>query len=158
GYPARRTSFIHRVRTVLIATTVGGSFGGIVVLLFLAPSIERRTLIEERQLSQSASTPTLRLNRSPTDLESAKAAGAGGHLAGAAAPVPTTNSTLAAPSRLIFTEQRTATDRRPGEPAAAAAETAAQAITLVETTNKPPHVAISRIHSGYRRYALGKYY
>jgi hypothetical protein len=159
GYPPRRNSFIRRVRTVLIATAVGASFGGIVVLLFFAPSIERRTLTEERQLSQSASTPTLRLNRTPTDLESAKASGVGGQLAGAAATGSTPSSTLAMPSRPITAEQRTVTDHRPGEPVAIAAETAAQAITPVETNaTKRPHIAISETRSGYRRYALGKYY
>jgi hypothetical protein len=93
------------------------------------------------------------------DIVSAKAAELTGHSAGAGATVPTTNSTLAAPSRPIFTEQRTATDRGPGEPAAPAAETAVQAITLVETNAaKPPHIAINKIHNGYRRYALGRYY
>jgi hypothetical protein len=147
------------VWTVLIATAVGASFGGIVVLLFFAPAIERKTLTEERQLSQSASTPTLRLNRTPTDLESAKPAGVDGKLAGAAATGSTPSSTLAVPSRPITAEQRTVPDHRPGEPAAIAAEMAAQATTVVETNaTKRPHIAISETRRGYRRYALGKYY
>jgi hypothetical protein len=45
------------------------------------------------------------------------------------------------------------------EPVAIAAETAAQAITPVETNaTKRPHIAISETRSGYRKYALGKYY
>jgi hypothetical protein len=153
GYPPRRTTFIRGVRTVLIATAVGASFGGIVVLLFFAPAIERKTLTEERQLSQSASTPTLRLNRTPTDLESAKPAGIGGQLAGVAATGSTRSSTLAVPSRPITAEQRTVTDHRPGEPVAIAAETAAQATKFVETNaTKRPHIAISETRSGYRGY------
>jgi hypothetical protein len=130
-----------------------------VVLSFFAPSIERGTLTQQAQSSQAASTPTPPPNRKPVDIVSAKAAEVTSHSAGAGANPPTTHSTLAAPSRPIFTEQRTATDRRPDEPAAAAAETAAQAITLVETNaTKPPHIAISKTHSGYRRYALSRYY
>jgi hypothetical protein len=156
GYPPRKPSFIGRVRTILIATAIGASFGSAVVLSFFAPSIERGTLTQQAQSGQAASTPTPPPNRKPVDIVSAEVSGPS---AGAGPTVSTTNSTLAAPSRPIFTEQRTATDRRPVEPAAAAAETAAQATALVETNaTKPPHIAISKIHSGYRSYALGKYY
>jgi hypothetical protein len=65
GYAARGNSFIRRVRTVLIATAVGASFGCIVVLSFFAPSIETGTLTQQGQSGQAASTPTPQLNRKP---------------------------------------------------------------------------------------------
>ena len=82
-------SFIRRVRTVLIATAVGASFGCIVVLSFFAPSIEKVTRTQQGQSGQAASTPTLQLNRKPVDIESAKAAEVSGHSDGAAATVST---------------------------------------------------------------------
>ena len=130
GYAARGNSFIRRVRTVLIATAVGASFGCIVVLSFFAPSIEKGTLTQQGQSGQAASTPTLQLDRKPVDIEFAKAAEVSGHSDGAAATVSTRTSTLAPPGRSTFAEQRTATDHRPGEPVAVASETPAQ---LVET-------------------------
>ena len=155
GYAARGNSFIRRVRTVLIATAVGASFGCILVLSFFAPSIEKGTLTQQGQSGQAASTPTLQLNRKPVDIESAKAAEVSGHSDGAAATVSTRTSTLAPPGRSTFAEQRTATDHRPGEPVAAS-ETAAQ---LVETNaTERHHIASSETRSGYRRFAIGKYY
>jgi len=151
GYAARGNSFIRRVRTVLIATAVGASFGCIVVLSFFAPSIEKGTLTQ-----QGGETPTLQLNRKPVDIESAKAAEVSGHSDGAAATVSTRTSTLAPPGRSTFAEQRTATDHRPGEPVAVASETPAQ---LVETNaTERHHIASSETRSGYRRFAIGKYY
>jgi len=156
GYAARGNSFIRRVRTVLIATAVGASFGCILVLSFFAPSIEKGTLTQQGQSGQAASTPTLQLNRKPVDIESAKAAEVSGHSDGAAATVSTRTSTLAPPGRSTFAEQRTATDHRPGEPVAVASETAAQ---LVGTNaNERHHIASSETRSGHRRFAIGKYY
>jgi hypothetical protein len=156
GYAARGNSCIRRVRTVLIATAAGASFGCIVVLSFFAPSIEKGTLTRQRQSGQAASTPTLQLNRKPVDIESAKAAEVSGHSDGAAATVSTRTSTLASPGRSTFAEQRTATDHRPAEPVAVASETAAQ---LVGTNaNERHHIASSETRSGHRRFAIGKYY
>jgi hypothetical protein len=156
GYAARGNSFIRRVRTVLVATAVGASFGCILVLSFFAPSIEKGTLTQQGQSGQAASTPTLQLNRKPVDIESAKAAEVSGHSDGAAATVSTRTSTLAPPGRSTFAEQRTATDHRPGEPVAVASETAAQ---LVETNATERHpIASSDTRSGHRRFAIGKYY
>ena len=68
----------------------------------------------------------------------------------------TTSATLAPPARSTFAEQRTATDHSPGEPVAVASETAAQ---LVETNaTERHHIASSKTRSGYRRFAIGKYY
>jgi hypothetical protein len=156
GYAARGNSFIRRVRTVLIATAVGASFGCIVVLSFFAPSIETGTLTQQGQSGQAASTPTPQLNRKPVDIESAKAAEVSGHSDGAAATVWTRTSTLAPPGRSTFAEQRTATDHRPGEPVAVASETPAQ---LVETNaTERHHIASSDTRGGHRRFAIGKYY
>jgi hypothetical protein len=154
GYPARGNSFFRRVRTVLIATAVGASFGCIVVLSFFAPSIEKGTLTQQEQPGQAPSTPTLQLNRKPVDIDSAKAAEVSGHSDGAAATVSTRTSTLAPLGRSTFAEQRTATDHRPGEPVAVASETAAQ---LVETNaTERHHIASSDTRSGHRRFAIGK--
>jgi hypothetical protein len=159
GYPPPKPSFIHRIRTALIATAVGAAAGGIVVFSFVDRSVDNVSVTLQGRSTQVASTPMLPLNSKRINSESMKAAEVSGHSESAAANLSSTSSTVPGPESSPSAEERTTTYHAPAKPMADGAKTSAGAVALLETNAPKRHrITTSEARGGQRGFAPGRYY